>query len=350
MGDMFQRHDRSRFEIIAFSTHADDGSEERARLRRDFDQFHDVETLTDDAAARVIRAAHLDVLVDRDGATGSGRFTLVRHRLAPVQVGLIGFAGTMGHPAWDYIVADRTVIPAETERFFDEAVVRLPDCYVATSARATSFEAPGRAACGLPADGVVFCAFNDPKKITRAYFEVWMSLLTAVPGSVLWILDAGVDAIANLRKAAAERGVDPGRLVVAPRAPIDRHMARHVHADLFLDTGPFNGHTTGADALFMGVPIVTSIGRAFHARVAASLLRAHGLPELVTTSLADYHALALALARDPTRLSALKARTRANRATQPLFDTARYVKNLEAAFERMVARHGAGLAPEGFDV
>ena len=350
MGDMFRCHDRSRFEIVAFSTHPDDGSALRAKFRRDFDRFHDIEDLADEALARFILDAGLDVLVDRDGATGSGRANVLKRRLAPVQVNFVGYPGTIGHAAWDYIVADPTLIPPESDRFYDEAVVRMPDCYVATSRRAVSAELPSRAACGLPDTSLVFCAFNDPKKITAAYFDVWMRLLRAVDGSVVWIIDGGTDTTLNLRKAAAARGVDPARVVVAPRVPLDRHMARHAHADLFLDTGPFNGHTTGSDALFMGVPLVTCIGRTFHARVAASLLRAHGLPELITETLADYEALALALARDPVRLAALKARVRANQASHPLFDTQRYVRHLEAAFAHMVARQRAGLAPESFDV
>jgi predicted O-linked N-acetylglucosamine transferase (SPINDLY family) len=350
MGDMFRCHDRSRFEVIAFSTHPDDGSALRAQFRRDFDCFHDIEDLADEAAARFILDARLDVLVDRDGATGAGRVNLVKRRLAPVQVNFVGYPGTIGHAAWDYIVADPTIIPPESDRFYDEAVVRMPDCYVATSQRAVAAELPGRAACGLPDTGFVFCAFNDPKKITASYFDVWMRLLKAVAGAVVWIVDGGADATLNLRKAAAARGVDPARVVVAPRVPLDCHMARHAHADLFLDTGPFNGHTTGSDALFMGVPLITCIGSSFHARVAASLLKAHGLAELVTETLADYEALALALARDPARLAQLKARVRANQATHPLFATARYVRHLEAAFAHMIARQRAGLAPESFDV
>jgi len=236
----------------------------------------------------------------------------------------------------DYIIVDRFIVPSEHAIHFSERLAYLPDCYLPNDPlRPIASQAPTRAACGLPKEGFVFCAFNQSLKITPRLFAVWMRLLAATPGSVLWLPETNAWATANLREAAEQAGIDPRRLVFAPRLPLPEHFARHRLADLFLDTLPFNGHTTANDALWAGLPVLTCSGESFAARVAGSLLHAVGLPELVTASLPEYEALALALAHDPAQLAALRERLAVNRDTAPLFDCARYTRNLEALYRRM---------------
>ena len=248
----------------------------------------------------------------------------------------LGYPGTTGAPYMDFIIVDRFVVPPSHAHHFSERLAYLPDCYQPNDrARAIAADTPARAACGLPEHGFVFCAFNQAYKITPTVFALWMRLLAATPASVLWLLETHAEASANLRAAAGQAGIDPQRLVFAPRLALPAHLARHRLADLSLDTLPVNGHTTTSDALWAGLPVLTCAGETFVSRVAGSLLHAVGLPDLVTASLADYEALALALARDPARLAALRQRLAANRETAPLFDSARYTRNLEALYRRM---------------
>ena len=257
----------------------------------------------------------------------------------------------MGTTHIDYILADETVAPAAMRAFFDEAIVHLPNSYQPNDrGRPKADPSARRADHGLPETGFVFCCFNNNYKLTPLVFGIWMRLLRDVPGSVLWLLKANDLADLNLRAAAVAAGVNGARIVFAPRSAYEHHLARLGLADLFLDTLPVNAHTTASEALWCGVPVLTCIGTHFTSRVAASLLKAVGLPELITTSLADYEREALALARDPARLGALRTRLAANRDTAPLFDTPRYVRNYEAALERMVTRAEDGLAPTGFSV
>ena len=244
----------------------------------------------------------------------------------------------MGAPYIDYLIADRTIIPEDAQRHYSEKIVYLPDCYQPNDRRRQiAATTPPRAAHGLPDSGFVFCSFNNNYKVTPDIFDIWMRLLQSVPGSVLWQLEVNAGAAGNLRKEAARRGVAAERLVFAPRMDLPDHLARHRHADLFLDTLPCNAHTTASDALWAGLPVLSCAGETFAGRVAASLLNAAGLPELVTTSLAEYEALALNLAREPAALAALKEKLARNRDTCALFDTERYTRNLEAAYETMVA-------------
>lgn len=348
---VIERHDRAAFEIIGCDAGPDDGSAIRARLLAAFDAHLPLWRVPDAVAARRLHEAGLDILVDLNGYLDLGRTALLAYRPAPVQVGWLGFAGPLGTDFIDYALVDRHVAPPGDERFFTEALVRLPHSYQPNDDRRVIAEpGPSRAACGLPAHGVVFCCFNNVNKITPAIFDIWMRLLRTVPESVLWLLEDSPWAVANLRREAFARGVAPSRLHFAQRLPPEAHLARHRHADLFLDTLPFNAHTTASDALWAGLPVLTATGETFAGRVATSLLHAVGLPELVTPDLATYEALALALARDPARLAALRARLAATRATAPLFDTAGFARTLEAAYEEMWRRHDAGEPARGFAV
>jgi predicted O-linked N-acetylglucosamine transferase (SPINDLY family) len=337
MAGIFERHDRRRFETIAISIGANDGSRLRQRMVDCFDHFIDAKMMESRKIAELMRSMEVDVAIDLAGFTADSRSEVFGMRPAPVQVNYLGYPGTMGTSYMDYIVADRHVIPPEHARHYNEKVVYLPDAYLpAASGLQIAEHTPTRAECGLPDEGVVFCSFNHDYKIAPHVFAVWMNLLREVPGSVLWLMSRSPLSQKNLRKEAAARGVDPDRLVFAQRVPrVEDHLARYRQADLFLDTHPYNAHTTCADALMAGLPVVTCMGGAFPSRVAGSLLHAAGIPELVTGSLADYEALALQLARDPARLGAVKARLAANRSTTALCDADAFTRNLEAIYTSM---------------
>ncbi len=336
MCGIFEKHDRSRFESVALSLGVDDGSRLRRRAEAAFETFVDVRDWTTERIARWMREHEVDIAIDLGGYTSDTRTAIFTHRAAPVQVNYLGYPGTMGLPCYDYILADRHVIPPAQQHCYDEGVVYLPDAYLPTDDSLRIAEhTPSRADCGLPGSGVVFCSFSHDYKMNPPVFSVWMRLLAAVPGSVLWLASRGEVTQANLRREAQARGVDPARLLFAPRLPrVEDHLARLRLADLFLDTSPYNAHTTAADALMAGLPVVTCAGGAFPSRVAASLVLAAGVPELATATLADYEALALALARDPARRAALRARLLA-RDGAALCDTAGFTRHLEAAYTAM---------------
>ena len=351
VADLLERHDRSRFEVTGFHFGPARDGAMRRRLRAAFDRFVDLDGLDDQAAAARARQVPLDIAVDLKGYTLGARPGILAARAAPVQVNWLGYPGTMAAAWLDYLIGDATVTPAAAQPLYRECLVRLPHSYQPNDRhRAIGAEIPGRAACGLPPEGFVFCCFNNSWKLLPEQFGAWMRLLHAVPGSVLWLLDSGAALQANLRREAVARGIAPARLVFAPRVPLPQHLARHAVADLFLDTLPYNAHTTASDALWAGLPVLTRPGEAFAGRVAASLLRAVGLAELVVETATEYEALALALARDPARLAALRQRLALNRATAPLFDTDRFAQHLEAAFTAMVQRQRAGLPPAPFEV
>ncbi|MBI5111119.1 MAG: tetratricopeptide repeat protein [Rhodovulum sp.] len=348
---LMERHDRARFEVVAMSTGADDGSAERQRIRAAADSFVDAAGLTDAAIARQIHAQKVDILVDLNGHALGGRPGVLAHRPAPVQVNYLGYPGTSGADFVDYLIADEIILPPGCEPFYSEALVRLPGYYAAYDPGAVSVtDTPSRQAAGLPEQGFVFCCLNNTYKITRPVFEVWMRLLVAVPGSVLWLLGDTPAAVENLRREAAARGVEADRLVFAARVPPEVHLARHRLADLFLDTTPVNAHTTACDALWTGLPVVTCPGRSFVSRVAASLLISAGFPELVAASLADYEALALRLATDPERLAACRARLAGDRHRLVPFDVDRLRGAIEAAYDEMWALHRAGEPPRTLTV
>ena len=336
MAGVFEKHDRSRFEVIAVSLGVDDQSPMRARLHKAFDQFHDVRLSSERQIAELMVTLEVDIAVDLMGFTELSRMGVFALRPAPVQVNYMGYPGTLGADFYDAIIGDTIVAPPEQQPFFSERIVALADTYWATDdGRAEAGPPPGRAEAGLPETGFVFCCFNNNWKITPPIFDVWMRLLKAVPDSVLWLLQDSAEAADNLRQEAAARGVAASRLVFAPRVTPEEHLARHRLADLFVDTLQYNAHTTASDALWVGVPLVTCMGEYFPARVAASILTAIALPELITRNLDDYEKLALALARDPARLAALRGKLETNRKTTPLFDTARFTRNLEAGYEEM---------------
>jgi predicted O-linked N-acetylglucosamine transferase (SPINDLY family) len=346
---VFEHHDRQRFETIGISFGPGQDSAIHARIAKAFERFHDVRDKGDFDVAKLLRELEIDVAVDLMGFTEHCRTGILTHRPAPVQVNYLGFPGTMGAPHIDYILADHMVIPDSDRAFYSEQIVYLPDAYQANDSRRDVAPArPTRAALGLPEDGFVFCCFNNNFKITAEFFAVWMRLLAGTDKSVLWLLQDNASVVRNLRARAVQAGVAPERLVFAPRTSPAEHLARQMAADLFLDTLPYSAHTTASDALFVGLPLVTCLGTTFAGRVAASLLTAVGLPELITRTLADYEALAMRLAHQPEALRSIRKKLAANAKTYPLFDTARMTRNLETAFETMWQRSQRGLPPAGF--
>jgi predicted O-linked N-acetylglucosamine transferase (SPINDLY family) len=323
----------------------------RDRLSHAFERFIDVRERSDAEIADLLRELEVDIAVDLAGFTGAARTGIFALRPAPVQVNFLGYTGTMGAPYFDYIVADEMVIPEEQRVHYAEKVVYLPDVFQVNDARRRIAEStPARSDVGLAEGAFVFCSFNNSFKIAPPVFERWMRLLRDVDGSVLWLLDGGPEVSANLRREAQARGVDPERLVFARKVPHEDHLARHRLADLFLDTLPFNAHTTASDALWAGLPVVTCLGTTFAGRVAASLLQAVGLPELITHSLDEYEAMALRLARDPPSLATIKGKLANQRTTFPLFDTDRFRRHLEAAYVAMWERYQRGEVSVAFEV
>jgi protein O-GlcNAc transferase len=348
---VFERHDRKRFETVAISFGPDDSSEMRMRLTRAFDRFIDVRQKSDFETASLLREMEIDIAVDLKGFTHDARPGILVYHPAPVQVNYLGHPGTMGADFIDYILADRIVIPDAQRAFFREKVAVLPDSYQCNDDKRRIADAtPCRTEAGLPERGFVFCSFNNSYKITPEMFALWMRLLNAVEGSVLWLLDDTAFAVRNLRREAQAKGVAAERLVFAPRKAQDEHLARQRLADLFLDTLPCNAHTTASDALWAGLPVLTCAGSTFAGRVAASLNHAVGLPELVTHSLNEYEAVALKLARQVPALAEVRAKLARNRAAAPLFNTERVTRALEAAYTTMLERTNRGQPPADFSV
>lgn len=347
MRGLFRRHDRGRFHVSIYSYGRDDGSTYRQDIVQACDAFVDIRELTHADAARRIHADGTDILVDLNGWTRGHRLAICAHRPAPVQACYLGYPGTTGCPFIDYAIVDSTVVPPAHADHFSESLVFMPDCYLVTDdEQPIAGRGPSRAEAGLPAEGFVFCSFNGPAKVEPVMFDAWMRILGAVPGSVLWLRHGDDLADANLRAEAERRGVAGDRLVFARAVPgKDDHLFRMGLADLALDTRLYNGHTTTADTLWAGVPVVALEGRHFASRVAASCLKAVGLAELVTPSLDAYEALAIHLAGRPDDLACLRERLAANRLTFPLFDTARFARHLERAFETMWRRHEQGEPP-----
>ncbi|MBA3505319.1 MAG: tetratricopeptide repeat protein [Betaproteobacteria bacterium] len=351
MAGLFEQHDRERFETIAVSLGPDDSSAMRSRLKGAFERFIDVRQRSDREVAQLLREMEVDVAVDGNGFTTGARPGIFALRPAPIQVNYLGYPGTMGADYIDYLLADEIVIPREHQDYYTEKVVYLPDTYQVNDAtRRIAERTPTRAEVGLPNRGFVFCSFNNNYKITPAAFGVWMQLLRKVSGSVLWLLEGNSAAPRNLRREAAEWDIAPDRLVFAPRVKPEDHLARHRLADLFLDTLPYNAHTTTSDALWAGLPVLTCMGTTFAGRVAASLLHAIGLPELITHSLGEYESLALQLARDSVKLREVRERLERNRKTWPLFQTDRFRRHIEAAYVEMWKRHQRGEPPASFAV
>ena len=348
---LFESHDRERFEVSAIATGPSDFSPMRTRLERAFDRFHDVARETDARIAELIQTQEIDILVNLNGYFGLERTAIFAQRPSAVQVNYLGFPGTMGVPFMDYIVADRIVLPEDEQQHFTEKVAYLPYTYQPNDRKRADHGAMvSRKDCGLPETGIVFCCFNNTHKLTPELFDVWMRILGKTPGSVLWVSEANAAVPGNLKREARQRGVAPERIIFAPLLKLADHLSRVRLADLFLDTLPHNAHTTASDSLWCGVPVITCIGTTFAGRVAASLLNAVSLSELVTRSLDEYEALALSLANEPERLRALKARLTAGRENAALFDTVGYARNLEAAYVKMWERHLNGEPPASFAI
>ena len=348
---LFAGHDRDAFEVIGISLNTAKNDAMTEQLRPDFDAYHEVIHLSDQQVAQKIRELEIDILVDLKGYTHGSRTAIFAAHPAPVQVNYLGFPGTMGGHLMDYIVADAVLIPTGFDAYYTEQVVRLPGSYqITNNQRLVPPDALRKSDHGLPEAGFVFCSFNNNYKLTPAVFDIWMRLLQQVPDSVLWLMANNTEAVDNLKREAQLRGVNAERLVFAPTMSQAEHLARHQHADLFLDTLPINAHTTASDALWAGLPLVTCPGEAFAARVAASLLCAAGLPELVTSNHTDYESLALRLAQEPALLASYKARLQVNRLSCDLFNTEKTIRNLEAAYHAMHARRQAGLAPQAIDL
>jgi protein O-GlcNAc transferase len=334
--EMFECHHRERFETIAVSFGPDDNSEMRQRLLAAFDSFVDARQQNDGEVARMLREWEIDIAVDLGGHTSGARPWVLAHRPAPVQVKYMGYPGTSGSDFIDYIVADRMVVPPDQDRFFSEKIAALPGTLWVTDTQRELPLPPSRAEAGLPGSGFVFCCFNHNWKITPPLFDIWMRLLNQVDGSVLWLLEGNASIRDNLSKEAQMRGVTPERLIFAERTTPELHLARQQLADLFLDTLPYNAHTTASDALWAGLPLLTVPGHSFPARVAASILQAAELPELIAADLAAYESTALKLARDPDALKAIRDKLAASRTKLPLFDTAGFTRELEAVYIAML--------------
>jgi len=351
LAGLIEEHDRARFRIVGVSLGVESESAMRSRIVGAFDHFIDAGRKDDREAANVLRHLEIDIAVDLMGFTHESRPGIFALRPAPVHVNYLGFPATMGAPYMDYIIADRFVIPAERQGCYSEKIVYLPDSFqINDSKRRLSALAPTRADGGLPASGFVFCAFSNSYKITPSLFDVWMRILGRIDGAVLWLLGGGAAVEANLRREAQARGIAGDRLIFAPRVGYSEYLRRYQLADLFLDTAPFNAGATASDALWAGLPLITCPGEAFAGRMAASLLHGVGLPELAAASLDDYERTAVALAQDRAALDRMKERLAQNRASCALFDTGRFARHIETAYQTMWQRHQAGLPADTFAV
>ncbi len=347
---LFECHDRNAFRVIAYSHGHDDGSSYRKRIERDCDAFVDIRQLDDAQAAQRIFEDQVDILVDLNGHTSGNRLQIPALRPAPLRIAYLGFAGSNGTDFFDYIITDRTVTPPEHAEFYSETFIYMPHCYLVHDRREISSKAITRADEGLPEDAFVFCSLNHAYKIEPEAFAVWMNLLNAVPVSILWLLESNPLATANLIEAAVAKGVNAERLVFAAKRKKDEHLARLGLADLALDTLVFNGGATTSDALWAGVPVVAMLGGHSPSRGSAGKLKAIGLAELIAENIEEYQALALRLAGDAGRLGALKDKLAENRLSEPLFDTPRFVTNMEKAYQRIWRIHQQGEAPRQIEV
>ena len=351
MAELFERHDRSRFELTAFSFGPDTGDEMRRRVMAAFDRFIDVRTRSDKDVALLARSMEIDIAVDLKGITQDCRPDIFALRASPIQVNYLGYPATMGAEYMDYLIADRALIPEADQRYYTEKIACLPDSYqVNDRVRRISDRLFTRAELGLPRTGFVFCCFNNNYKITPEVFDGWMRILRQVEGGVLWLLEDNPTAAGNLSMEAVRRGVNAERLVFAKRMSMPEHLARHRAAELFLDTLPYNAHTTASDALWAGVPVLTRVGETFAGRVGKSLLTAIHLPELITSTPEEYEALAIELATRPEKLRHIKQKLEHNRLTTPLFDTDLFARHIEVAYAKMYERYHAGLPPATIDV
>ena len=351
MAELFELHDKSQFELVGFSFGPIVKDEMRQRLLKSFDQFVEVGRKSDVEVAKLSRDLNIDIAVDLKGFTQDERMGIFAHRAAPIQVNYLGYPGTLGADCIDYIIADKVLIPSESQSCYSEKVVYLPNSYqVNDRKRLISDRQFTRKELGLPEHGFVFCCFNNNYKILPSTFNGWMRILNSVEGSILWLLQDNSWVVENLKKEAQKQNIDPQRLVFLNRMPLQDHLARHRQADLFLDTYPYNAHTTASDSLWAGLPVLTLMGKSFASRVAASLLNAVGLPELITNTQDEYEELAIGLAKSPQKLLDIKLKLANNRLTAPLFDTPLFTKNLESAYIKMYERYQNDLKPDHLSI
>ena len=344
---VLKQHNHDQFEVFGYSVHGSSSCEMRQRLEKSFDSFKDVQSMSDRDIAQQARYDEIDIAIDLNGYTQNARTGIFAYRAAPIQINYLGYPGTMGSNFMDYIVADKSLIPVENQKYFNEKQLYLPHTYLPTDdSRELSKKKITRGDMRLPDNAFVFCCFNNNYKISPTEFDIWMRLLTKVENSVLWLRQSNQFSIKNLKNEAQKRNVDPSRLVFANKAPIDEHLARQRLADLFVDTFSFNAHSTAADALWAGLPVVTKLGLGFAARVAGSLLNAVGLPELVTDTEQDYEALILELATNSTKLAKIKEKLATNRLRQPLFNTKLYTMHLENGFHQAYQNYFDGNPPQ----
>jgi predicted O-linked N-acetylglucosamine transferase (SPINDLY family) len=347
LAELIELHDKNQFELIGISFGPNQDDEMRIRLQQSFDQLIDASTMSDIEIAQLSRDLKIDIAVDLKGFTQNCRTGIFAYRAAPIQLSYLGYPGTMSTHYIDYLIADQTLIPQEAQQAYSEKIAYLPNSYQANDRkRVISDKRFTKGDLGLPEQGFIFCSFNNNYKILPATFEVWMRILKAVDSSVLWLYEDNAAAADHLRQEAEKRGVHPSRLVFAKRMPLAEHLARHQLADLFIDAFPCNAHTTASDALWAGLPVLTLMGNSFASRVAASLLKAIELPELITSTPQAYEALAIEIAKNPAKLAALKQKLASNRLTTPLFDTPQFTKDLERSYVQIYQRYQAGLPPE----
>ncbi|MDA9369848.1 tetratricopeptide repeat protein [Amylibacter sp.] len=348
---VLEMHDRDQFEIFGYSVNGSSLCEMRQRLEKSFDRFADLQNMSDRGIALQARRDEIDIAIDLNGYTKYARTGIFAYRAAPIQINYLGFPGTLGSNFMDYIIADRFLIPAENQKYFNEQLLYLPNTYMPTDdCREFSKKKITRSDMQLPEDSFVFCCFNNNYKITPPEFDIWMRLLRKVENSVLWLRKSNRYSHLNMENEARKRNVDPSRLVFADKMPMDEHLARQRLADLFVDTFSFNAHTTASEALWAGLPVVTKAGIGFSARVAGSLLSAVGLPELITETEKDYEALILELATNPNKLAKIKEKLATNRLTQPLFNTELYTKHLENGYQQAYQNYFDGNLPQAIIV
>lgn len=351
LAELFELHDRTRFEVTGISFGPDSRGATQARLRAGLDRFIDVRAMDDADVATLLHDLEIDIAIDLMGHTQDARLDIFAYRPAPIQVNYLGYAGTTGAPYIDYIIADHFCVPKADDAHYSERVVRLPECFPVTDSTARVPERmPSRADLGLPEEAFVFCCFNTSLKITPHIFDIWMRLLRCVDGSVLWLLRSNASSEDNLRREAEKRGVLPSRLVFASRVAFHQYQVQHRLADLFLDTLPYNAHTTAGYALGAGLPVLTCPGKSFASRGAGSQLHALNMTELLTNSLQEYESMALELATNQVRLEAIKQKLARAAVEAPLFHTDRYRRHLEAAYTGMWEMYTRGAEPRSFDV
>ena len=347
MTEVWEKHNKEDFEIIAFDSGWDDKSLRRNRIINAFDKFIDISKVSDLDAAKIIYKEQIDILINLNGFFGTGRPVVFSYRPAGIQINYLGFPGTIGSKYIDYILCDQTVVPPESKKFYNEKIIYLPDSYQANDTkRNISDKKFLREELSLPKESFVFCCFNNNYKITPNMFDVWARLLKKIDNSVLWLIDGNSEATENLKKEAKIRNIDVCRLIFAKRMKLEDHLARHKNADLFLDTLPYNAHTTASDSLWAGLPVLTCLGKAFPGRVAASLLRSLDLPELITYSENEYISKAEELALNPEKLTLIKNKLDTNKFSQPLFNTELFCRNLESVFKIIFEKYSLGLETE----